>query len=276
MSLKNHAEEVLQILEQGFYNSESGIVNIADDVRNSIENSRLFFPNELANLTETYSSNELSNESMKCVEVVAGTTQQIAQELALHNKNLALLNFASARNPGGGFLNGAKAQEEDLCRCSSLYPSLLRHPTYYESNRQQSSLLYTDHMIYSPDVVFFKTRGTSEFLAEPFKTSVITAPAPNTGPYLEKSGDLEQLEQCFERRWQYVLTIAIHQHTDILLLGAWGCGAFQGDPKMAAASAMSAIRKFPNQLEKIVFAIPAKGKQSMRNFQSFRDVLVTG
>ena len=78
-----------------------------------------------------------------------------------------MLNFASARNPGGGFLRGAKAQEEDLCRCSGLYETLLECPTYYSVNRHQKSMMYTDHIIYSPKVVFFRTGGRKPMLEKP-------------------------------------------------------------------------------------------------------------
>lgn len=60
------------------------------------------------------------------VEVIDATTQVAAHQFA-HEGPLVVLNFASARNPGGGFLGGAKAQEEDLCRCSGLYRTLLQH-----------------------------------------------------------------------------------------------------------------------------------------------------
>ena len=88
------------------------------------------------------------------------------------------LNFASAKNPGGGFLGGAKAQEEDLARSSALYACMRDQRAYYDANRHEPSLLYTDHMIYSPDVPFFRD-DRLRFLEDPFLLSILTAPAPN-------------------------------------------------------------------------------------------------
>ena len=204
------------------------------------------------------------------IEVINGTTQQVAQSMVGRGR-VALPNFASARNPGGGFLNGAKAQEEDLCRCSALYPTLLKHQEYYDANRNQSSLLYTDHVIFSPEVPFFKVRGTGELLHEPFQASVITAPAPNTKPYLADSGNHDLLEKCFERRWRNVLAIAYNIGIPNVLLGAWGCGAFGGDPVVASRTAKAALIDFAPAFKRVVFAIPGKGKQSKRNLSVFAE-----
>ncbi|MEO0601399.1 MAG: TIGR02452 family protein, partial [Myxococcota bacterium] len=84
--------------------------------------------------------------------------------------DLVLLNFASARNPGGGFINGARAQEEDIARASGLYPCLLQAPVYYDANRETRSLLYTDHLTYSPRVPFVRERNR-RLLETPFLAS---------------------------------------------------------------------------------------------------------
>ena len=134
-------------------------------------------------------------------------------------------------------------------------------------------MLYTDYAIYSPDVPFFKTRGTGDFLNEPFLASVITAPAPNTKPYLANSGDPVLLEQCFDRRWRNVLAIACDAGISNVLLGAWGCGAFGGDPVIASRTAQNALADFGPAFDRVVFAIPGKGKQSKRNLTVFAETL---
>ena len=263
MSLKQHAKEVLDVIDRGVYSANGVDVSIEAHVQSAIEGSCLYTPEQLAMLRSQLPTGENPN-----IEVVNGTTQIIAQSMAGAGP-LVLLNFASARNPGGGFLNGAKAQEEDLCRCSALYPTLVQHQQYYDSNRNQSSLLYTDHAIFSPAVPFFKTRGTGDYLAEPFLSSVITAPAPNTRPYLKTSGDAGLLEQCFQRRWKNILAIACNVGIRNVLLGAWGCGAFGGDPAVASKTAKNALAEFGPAFDQVVFAIPGKGKQSRHNLETF-------
>ncbi len=272
VSLKEAATSVLQIIDAGRYSVDGRETAIADQQALAVENTRLYTPEELQQLPA------VAPPIAPDVRVVDGTTQQVAAELvrdAVH-EHVGLLNFASARNPGGGFLHGAKAQEEDLCRCSGLYRCLLQCPEYYEANRRHQSLLYTDHAIFSPFVPFFKTEGIGELLARPFHVSVVTAPAPNSRPFLEANpGSADALESTFERRWRYVLRIARDQAVTHLLLGAWGCGAFGGNPAMAAETALRAIRGEGGGFDEIVFAIPGSGRQSKANLATFRSVFPT-
>lgn len=266
MSLKQHAAEVLALLDHGSYEHEGAEVRIQPAQAACVANSRLYTPVELELLRAQLAPGPPQ------VELLDATTQEAARALA-HQGAVCLLNFASARNPGGGFLNGAKAQEEDLCRCSGLYPTLLQHPTYYEVNRRQRSLLYTDHAIHSPGVPFFRVRGTGDLLAQPFLASVITMPAPNSAHLKQHPGDREALEQAFVRRWQNVLCIAADRGERTLLLGAWGCGAFGGDPHVAAPAARRALQTHGGAFDRVVFAIPGKGKQSAHNLAVFTAVL---
>src|SRR5262249_31356994 len=139
------------------------------------------------------------------------------------------LNFASAKNPGGGFLSGAKAQEEDLARCSALYTSQITQRAYYDANRAHGSMLYTDHIIYSPDVPFFRD-ARLELLEAPFLLSIITAPAPNAGEASRHGrGEADKVRRTLEARAGKVLAVAAaHGHT-CLVLGAWGCGVFRNE-----------------------------------------------
>lgn len=269
MTLKATAVTILRLIEAGEYVVDDRIVRFSMEQAKARAGTRIYTPDQLATIAQSIGATPK-------IRVVDGTSQAVALELTGESfERVGLLNFASARNPGGGFLNGAKAQEEDLCRCSGLYPCLLQCMEYYEANRQQTSLLYTDYAIFSPDVPFFKTRGTGDLLREPYYVSVVTAPAPNSGPFLRSNPDaLDDLERTFLRRWRNVLRIARHQGIECLLLGAWGCGAFGGDSNMASRTAKEAIALDGNGIKEIVFAIPSSGRQSKVNLEGFRSTFM--
>jgi uncharacterized protein (TIGR02452 family) len=264
------ADAMLAVLAAGTCSTDAGTVHFADAQRAALQGSRVWTPAELAVL-----AGELS-PGRPIVEVVDATTQRAAHDLA-QDGPLALLNFASARNPGGGFLNGARAQEEDLCRCSGLYPTLVPHRAYYQANRQQTSMLYTDHAITSPGVPFLRLTGRGAWLEEPFLADVITAPAPNSAPWLARNPDGgAALRATFVRRWTHVLALARQLGRDTLVLGAWGCGAFGGDPAMAAATAKEAMRAGGGEVLRVVFAIPDAGKRGRHNHSVFAEAFADG
>jgi len=270
MSLKGVAKATLAILEAGEYIAPSGArVDIGAAQAATVAGSRLYSPDEVAALV----ARPAPGGPAPALEITAETTQEATHRLCVTgHRDVVALNFASARNPGGGFLGGARAQEEDLCRCSGLYPTLLGHRTYYEVNRKQRSLIYTDHMIFSPRVPFFRVHGRDEPLEEPFVAGVITAPAPNAGPLLRLDPSAgPAIREAFARRWRNVLAVAEDNGGHHLVLGAWGCGAFHNDPRVAAETLADALEsgRFAGSLAQITIAIPDRGKSS-DNLRAFR------
>ncbi len=262
MSLKNVATETLLILKKGQYLSESGnCVEFSSQQEEAVKGTRLYTPEFLASML---AQNPYGDGIETNFEVTDETTQIAAHRLVELEgcKDLVLLNYASARNPGGGFINGAKAQEEDLARCSGLYPCLMTQPAYYSANRNQTSLLYTDHIIYSPNVPFFRTKSRN-LLENIFTASVITAPAPNAGQVLRRDPEaLTRIEKALKQRAGYVLSVARDNHHRTLLLGAWGCGVFKNDPKQVADIFGNWLTspEFSGYFSRVVFAIYEKSQ----------------
>ena len=144
------------------------------------------------------------------------------------------MNFASAKNPGGGFLNGAKAQEESLTVSGTLYPALTTHEEYYRENRAHRSMMYLDYAIYAPEVVFFRDGGF-RLTDTPVKASVLTLPAVNMGQVLLKGENVQEAKRVMRRRMKLALGIFAEQKAKHLVLGAYGCGVFRNDPAEVAS-----------------------------------------
>lgn len=267
MSLKGVAKQVLAILDEGAYVAPSGKrVDIRAAFEAACARTKLLTPEALANI-EVQSGTRAGR-----IEVTGETTQVCGHRLVGEGaERVCVLNFASARNPGGGFLGGARAQEEDVCRCSALYPCLLEAPTYYDVNRAHPDSIYTDHLIYTPDVPFFKTKGRGDLLETPFELSVLTAPAPNTGAVLKRDPDAgAAIREAFERRARYVLAAMADEGHHAIVLGAWGCGAFRGDPEMVADVFAGALEDFAGVFEHVVFPVfdPREGEPNRVAFEA--------
>ena len=263
------AQETVSIIENGFYiNSLGQRVDIKDDIKHMLQHSKLYRSEEFL-LNKNVRDQELS------LSLSDETTFSAAQRLLEEGLKPCCLNFASAKNPGGGFLGGAQAQEEYLARASALYESLNKHFEYYEINRKFESCIYTDHMIYSPLVPVFRN-DLDELLEETYKTSVVTAPAINMG--VIRSQESEKIEDAFEamsERIRKLLILCANEGEKHLILGAWGCGVFQNDPEWISRTFINALKseEFDGVFGSVVFAIPNSGRLGTKNFEAFKKIM---
>ncbi|MFB4314788.1 TIGR02452 family protein [Actinomadura sp. 21ATH] len=243
------AQETVAILERGAYTAPSGrTVGIAGALDRAVRGTVLHTPSEL----ESAPSGE---RGATLVEVTGETTLAAARRLGDGGGEVPLaLNFASAKNPGGGFLNGAHAQEEGLARSSGLYTSLLSARAFYDFHREQRDLLYSDHMIYSPGVPVFRD-DAGRLLEEPYEVAFLTSAAPNRGA-IKDPERLELLPGALRRRARKVLAAALAHGHRRLVLGAWGCGVFRNDPYEVAEAFAEPLRgDYAGVFEHVVFAV---------------------
>jgi uncharacterized protein (TIGR02452 family) len=244
-----YGQEAVAIIDAGEYIAGNGQrVEIAADVRQAVANTRVYLPDcPLSAITPRFETSKL--------EVTNETTLHAARRLIADGERPVALNFASATHPGGGFLTGARAQEESLCWSSALYACLKNQPMY-EFHRQRHDPLYTDYTLYSPAVPVFRD-DDGRLLDEPYRCSFITSAAVNASVLLERDPSQRgSIGPAMASRIRKVLTIgAAHGHTAIVL-GAWGCGAFGNDGHEIAALFQQALTgEFHGIYKAVVFAI---------------------
>lgn len=188
-------------------------------------------------------------------DVANESTLAAARRLVAEGHRPVALNFASAKHPGGGFLSGARAQEESLARSSGLYACLNSHPMY-ELHRAARDPMYTSYAIYSPDVPVFRD-DDGALLREPFLCSFITAPAVNAKMVLERDPKRRpEIREAMRERIVKVLAIAAQHEHEALVLGAWGCGVFGNDNEEVASLFEQALTdRFMGAFSRVVFAV---------------------
>lgn len=261
------AQATLDIMNSGEYLSEGNVlVDIKAEIQFSTENTRVYSSEELNKLVEIQ---ELKTSDSIVFNVtnedVVSCVNRVKKE---NDSNIMCLNFASAKNPGGGFLNGAIAQEESLAFSSNLYACQIKTDGYYNLHKSTKSCVYSDTMIYSPSVVFF--RGHDGALEnDPVVCNVITSAAVNKGVVKQREIHLiDSINTLMKVRIDKMLALANTQKNNILILGAWGCGVFQNDPVDIAELFSELLRvKYKNVFKKVVFAIYSKNEKFIKAFE---------
>ncbi|MDL2076044.1 TIGR02452 family protein [Streptomyces sp. GXMU-J15] len=246
--LRGVAQQTEQIVAAGLYTASDGRrVSIEAALSAARQGTRMYGPDAVevpaAPVTDTV------------FEVTGESSLEAARRLGA---DTAVLNFASARNPGGGYLNGAQAQEEALCRASALYACLVGVREFYDHHRAHRDAFYTDRVIHSPGVpVFRDDRG--RLLDEPYTAGFLTSAAPNAGVIRRTAPRrAKEIRGALATRAERVLEVAAAHGYRRLVLGAWGCGVFQNDPADVAGAFRGLLApggRFAGRFERVVFGI---------------------
>lgn len=241
--------QTVQIIQSGAYLAPSGhTVDVREAIARAIANTQSYPPGQ--EIPRVAPGQVATN-----IAVMNATTLDAAHTLVAAGHRPVALNFASARHPGGGFLSGARAQEESLARASALYACLADNPMYawHEAHR---SPLYSDYAIYSPAVPVFRD-DSGALLDIPYECAFITCAAVNTRVALERDpACLPTIHDAMASRVERVLAIAAtHAHTRIVL-GAWGCGVFGNDPREIVQLFRAALAgPYRDVFAEVIFAI---------------------
>lgn len=252
------AAETMDAVRTGGYRVGGRRVDIADQVTAAVAGTRLVLPDAPPSIDGTW-------PGPTTVEVTDESSLAAARRLG---PGTACLVFASARNPGGGFLNGAQAQEEAIARSSALYATQTAVPEFYEHHRRDGSLLYSDRIIVSPRVPVFRD-DDGALLADPYPVTFLTAAAPNrTAIERNQPAAAGEITATLARRAARVLDVAAAHGSHRLVLGAWGCGVFGNDPAVVATAFAEALAGRP-RFEHVTFAIldPRPGRPVLAAFE---------
>ena len=231
----------------------------ASDIRKSVDGTKCYTSDMMTDLKHE------PNPDMHVGTIALGTAQA-ASKLAQYGGKTALLDFASFKNPGGGYLNGSFAQEEAICSESNLYNILSQMTDWYDENRsmraddESSNALYADRGLYVPDVALTVNSRI-------VKCDVIVVAAPNWGAASKAGCDKAANDEALSSRIDLVLDMAEDNGVKSIVLGAFGCGVFGQDPKQVARMFKEKLANRP--FANVVFAVlPGRGGD-VRNVKAF-------
>ena len=287
--LKNIAQATLDAIEQGSYDFYGTAYDIRVSTDHSKRNTSYYAPDSM--LSSWSSGAPHAAADAPNVVLLEASTLEGARFLhtllrttggatdGTDAPKVGVLNFASAKKPGGGFLTGAQAQEESIARSSTLYPTLMTRTAqafYTLHNRDAKGGYYTHAMIYSPGVTV--VRDDSGEWVEPYQIDVLTSPAVNAGVARKTlfgrvagPGVEDKIEQVMKERMARILYLLEQQRIRHIVLGSFGTGVFQNKVETVARIWTDLLLKdgarFKTSFENVVFAIIG-GKDS---YGVFRD-----
>ena len=228
-------------------------------------------------------------KSEKAKVIVSGKRSlEAAESYAKQGKKVCVLNFASATNPGGGVVNGSSAQEECLCRCTTLYPCLntdAMWSAFYKPHRKAANPLYNNDCIYTPDVCVFKSdTNFPEPLPQKdwWNVNILTCVAPNLrerpsnsmNPHAgDKAAKITpaDLEKLLTKRIRRIFEIAAVNGNEVLILGAFGCGAFRNPPAIVAKVFNTVMHDYLYHFDTIEYAV-YHTEREVANYEAFKKI----
>lgn len=242
-------QQIVRILDAGGYTTASGCrVDLSGAIRSSRDATIEYPPDADVPMPAPRAARTR-------IAVENSTVLEVGRRMADADP-VAALNFASATHPGGGFLSGARAQEEAIARSSALYAAI-RGRRMYDWHRAHSDGMHSDWVIFSPDVPVFRT-DAGDLLERPWTMGIVTCAAVNlkTLERYAPEARLREVPALMTRRTVRVLAVAAHHGVRRFILGAWGCGAFGLDPSMMAGIFREALDgPFRGVFDEVVFAI---------------------
>jgi len=204
------------------------------------------------------------------IEVYTTDTLFCAGKMVAAQLNPLVLNFASERKAGGGWINGALAQEECLFYRSTY--GLSMDPLF---NTQAKSFypIPPNACIYSPNVLVIRDVNYNVYEYEDCYTVSFVAAAAIRHPILTSVGTLNDKDtKHTKEKMRLIYDIALKHGHDSLLLGAWGSGVFENPPKHMAELFQSTLNEsaYKNRFKKVAFAV--LGSKDDKNVKAYREV----
>lgn len=229
------AEETCEILQNKCYSYNSIC----------LEPGRTYSPKELSDLSTNIQSKNLVTFKTTKTKFTIMQTTTVDAILRLYSDDkmsdkflsgndkitsgkLTVLNFASAKNPGGGFLKGSEAQEESLARATGLYATIKDSPMYEANEKDNRKCLYQEYLIYSYNVPVFRN-SKDNLIDIPLYVNIISVPAVNEREALRKRVSKDVIDATRLNRMDNFLAVLAANNDKRIILGAWGCGVFGGN-----------------------------------------------
>ena len=285
----NMLNDTMAIMDRGYYEVNGKRVNLKLS-KNERKEISVFLPKDVERISDNKDFphvHVMGRIGVGCVNMDSYSLaikrySDCAYMFSEKSKPILVLNLANPVNPGGGVRRGSKAQEEDLCRKSSLLLSLesLEASVYYKYNKSLNTYMGSDAVMITPQVEIIKDEN-GDLLDESVIVSVMTCAAPMLRDGMEGLTDQEYRDMVYGRITG-MLKVAAYLGYEVLILGAFGCGAFSNDAHVVSDLFYKALKEFDYDgmkakdfFRRIDFAVLSRSadqynyKEFARNFSDF-------
>lgn len=268
--------DTLAVCERGYYDYMSGRVDLKLD-KDRMMADQVYEPRQLDELRKAKLPDRTRLDGVCGFSVADADSFTVARKAAESSPEdkVLVLNLANGTHKGGGVRRGAKAQEEDLCRQSTLLMALEgdEAASYYEYNKANYSRMGSDAVILIPEVEIFKD-ANYQYLKRTSVVSVITCAAPILDPGMPV--DKRRYRDMMYHRIEGILTVAAYHGYTRLILGAFGCGAFHNDAAVVSDIFLDVFRNFRldgmgagDLFKNVIFAVLTTPGKTNYNFREF-------